>query len=257
MSASTVGRGLIWVGTNTGRIWVTRNEGKTWDEASIPNLPYAARAEVFAVDASHFDPAEAYAVIDLHRTGDYTPYLFRTRDYGKTWTSITEGLPVNQPGGSFARVVRNDTKRKGLLFAGTESGMYVSFDDGDHWQSLTLDAPTTSYRDITIKDNDLIVSTYGRGFWVIDDISMLRQVSPASRPTPRISSSLAKLSHASQRRRGHAVPAGSAARAQSCRGRDHRLLARAVADGQITLDVLDSAGGVVRHMSSMRSAADR
>lgn len=253
MSASTVGRGLIWVGTNTGRIWVTRNEGKSWDEVSVPNLPYAARAEVFAVDASHFDPAEAYAAIDLHRTGDYAPYVFRTRDYGKTWTKITEGLPVNQPGGSFARVVRNDTKRKGLLFAGTESGMHVSFDDGDHWQSLTLDAPTTSYRDITIKDNDLVVSTYGRGFWVLDDISVLRQVS---------SSPLADAAHLFKPGETYRVRRNVGADTPFPPEVPHALnppegamvdywLAQSPT-GHIALDVLDSAGGVVRHMSSMR-----
>ena len=222
---------------------------------SVPNLTYAARAEVFAVDASHFDPAEAYAAIDLHRTGDYTPYVFRTRDYGKTWTRITDGLPVNQPGGSFARVVRNDTKRRGLLFAGTESGMHVSFDDGDHWQSLSLNAPTTSYRDITIKDNDLLVSTYGRGFWALDDISMLRQVS---------ASTLADAAHLFRH--------GDAYRVRRNVGADTPFPPEvppalnppegAIVDywlaqsptRDITLDVLDSTGALVRHMSSAAHA---
>ena len=108
----------------------------------------------------------------------------RTHDYGKTWTRIVDGLATNQPSGSFARVVRNDPKKRGLLFAGTESGMYVSFDDGDHWQTLMQNLPTTSYRDIAIKDNDLVVATYGRGFWVIDDYSMLRQIAPAIASEP-------------------------------------------------------------------------
>ena len=252
MSPSTVGHGLLWVGTNTGKIWVTRNEGAKWDDVSIPGIPNAARAEVFAVEASHFDPAEAYAVIDLARTGDYAPYVFRTRDYGKTWTKITDGLAVNQPGGSFARVVRNDPQRKGLLFAGTESSMYVSFDDGDHWQSLMLNLPTTSFRDITIKDNDLLVSTYGRGIWVIDDYSSLRQIVPAI------------ASEAS-----HVFKPGDATRVRRNVGADtpfppevpHALnppegalvdyWLSTAPSGEITLDVLDSAGALVRHMSSV------
>src|SRR5204862_3627254 len=102
--------------------------------------------------------------------------FFRTHDYGKTWTAIVNGLPTDEPSGSFARVIRADSKRAGLLFAGTESGMYVSFDDGDHWQSLELNLPNTSYRDAVIHGNDLVVGTYGRGIWVLDDISALRQM---------------------------------------------------------------------------------
>src|SRR5205807_3173944 len=110
--------------------------------------------------------------------------IFRTRDYGKSWTAIVTGLPVDQPSGSFARVIRNDTRKAGLVFAGTESGMYVSFDDGDNWQSLQLNLPNTSFRDIVIKDNDLVVGTYGRGIWVLDDISPLRQISAATASAP-------------------------------------------------------------------------
>src|SRR5262249_41922228 len=179
LGPSTVTPGMLWIGTNNGLIKVTRDAGKTWQDASIPGIPNANRAEVLTVEPSHFDAAEAYAVIDLHRIGDYTPYVYRTRDSGKSWTRIVDGLATNQPSGSFARVVRNDTKRKGLLFLGTESNVYASFDDGDHWQPLQQNLPTTSYRDIKIKDNDLVVATQGRGFWVLDDYSMLRQIAPA------------------------------------------------------------------------------
>ncbi len=184
MSASTVGAGTIWVGTNNGLIKVTHDGGKTWTDASIPNLPNAARAEILTIDASHFDAGTAYATVGLFRVGDYMPYVYRTHDSGKTWTKITEGLPTNQPSGSFARVVRNDTKRAGLLFLGTDAGMYVSFDDGNHWQPLSLNLPTTSFRDIAFKDNTIVVATYGRGFWAIDDYSMLRQLSPAIASAP-------------------------------------------------------------------------
>jgi len=233
-------------------IKVTHDGGKSWSDASIPGIPNASRAEVLGVDASHSDAATAYAAIDLHRIGDYTPYLFRTHDSGKTWTRIVNGLPVNQPSGSFARVIRNDTKKPGILFAGTESGMYVSFDDGDDWQSLTENLPNTSYRDIVLKDNDLIVATYGRGMWVIDDYSILRQLTPAI-----------------AREAVHLFKPGDVVRNRRNVGADtpfppevpHALnpregvtidywLARAP-KRDVTLDVLDASGAIVRHMSSV------
>src|SRR5215467_13739922 len=251
LGASTVGTGTLWVGTNNGLIKVTHDGGKTWQDASISGVPSAARAEVLAVEPSHFDAASAYAVIDLHRIGDYTPYVFRTRDSGKSWTRIVDGLATSQPSGSFARVVRNDTKRRGLLFLGTESNVYASFDDGDHWQPLQQNLPTTSYRDIKIKDNDLVVATYGRGFWVLDDYSMLRQIAPAI------------ASEAS-----HLFKPGDAVRVRRNVGADtpfppevpHALnpiegvaidywLASAPSQ-TITLDVLDSTGALVRHLSN-------
>ncbi len=252
ISASTVAAGTIWVGTNNGMIKVTHDAGKSWSDASVPGLPNASRAEVLGVDASHSDAATAYTAIDLHRVGDYTPYLFRTHDSGKTWTRITNGLPTNQPSGSFARVIRGDTQKSSLLFAGTESGMYVSFDDGDHWQSLNGNLPNSSYRDIVLKDNDMIVATYGRGMWVIDDYSMLRQLTP----------SLAK-------EKAHLFKPGDAVRNRRNVGADtpfppevpHALnpvdgvvidywLARVPAH-DITLDIVDASGALVRHMSSV------
>jgi len=249
--ASTVMPGMIWVGTGNGQIKMTRNGGKSWEDVSVPNLPNPRRAEVLAVEPSHFDAAEAYAAIDLHRVGDYTPYLFRTRDYGKTWTRIVTGLPTNQTNGSFARVVRNDTKKKGLLFAGTESGAFVSFNDGDNWQPIAADLLTTSYRDMVIKDNDLVAATYGRGFFVLDDISMLRQLTPA---TLSESAHLFKPGEAVRMRRNigadtpfppevpHAPnpPEGAIV--------DYWLASAPSRD--ITLDVIDASGSVIRHMTS-------
>jgi photosystem II stability/assembly factor-like uncharacterized protein len=251
LAASSAKRGVIWVGTQTGLIKVTKDEGKTWDDVSIPSLPNATRADILAIDASHFDPAEAYAVVDLHNTGDYTPYAYRTRDFGKTWTLITTGLATGQPSGSFARVVRSDAVKQGLLFAGTESGMYVSFDDGDSWQSLQLNLPNSSYRDIVIKGNDLVVGSYGRGIWVVDDISPLRQMTPAVAAEP-----------------AHLFAPGDAVRIRRNVGADtpfppevpHGLNAPdgamiyyALATkpaGDITIDIADAAGKPVRHMSS-------
>jgi hypothetical protein len=179
ISPSSAKDGVIWVGTNNGLIKVTRDHGENWEDVTIPGLPNPTRADVLAIDASHQDPAAAYVAIDYHTVADYAPYFYRTHDYGRTWTKIVTGLPSDQPSGSFARVIRADTMKAGLLFAGTESSVYVSFDDGDLWQSLMLNLPNTSYRDMTIHDNDLVVATYGRGFWILDDFSPLRQITPA------------------------------------------------------------------------------
>src|SRR3954471_4422027 len=253
MSLSSAAPGLIWVGTNNGLIKVTKDGGKTWSDASIEGVPRVERAEVFSIEGSPFDAGEAYAVLDLYRLGDYTPYVFRTHDFGKTWTRVTNGLPEHQASGSFARFVRADPQKRGLLFAGTESGVYVSFDDAEHWQPLQQNLPNTSVRDAVIKDNDLVVTTYGRGFWVIDDISPLRQL------TPSVASEGA-----------HVLKPGDAYRVRRNVGADtpfppevpHALNPPegAIIDywlgtaprGEVTLDVLDSAGGVVRHLSSMR-----
>ncbi len=249
LALSSVRRGVIWVGTNLGLIKVTTDEGKTWQDVTIPDLQ--PRADILAIEASRFDPATAYAVADRHGTGDYQPYIYRTHDYGKTWTLIVTGLATNQPSGSFARVVREDTKRQGLLFAGTESGMYVSFDDGDNWQSLQLNLPNTSYRDLVVKGNDLVVGTYGRGIWVLDDFSPLRQIAAATASEP-----------------AHLFAPGDAIRVRRNVGADtpfppevpHGLNApdgaliyyylAAKPTGDVTLDVLGAGGAVVRHMSS-------
>src|SRR5437773_3870144 len=126
------------------------------------------------IDASHFDANEAYAAVDRHRLEDNEPYIYRTRDGGKTWQGITSGLPR----GVYMQTVKEDPKRRGLLFAGTELGVFVSFNDGDEWQPLQLNLPPSSMRDLAFHDNDLIVATHGRGFWVLDDISVLRQLTP-------------------------------------------------------------------------------
>ena len=251
MSLSSVTPGLIWVGTNNGLIKVTRDAGKTWSDASISGIPRVERAEVFSVEASHFDAGEAYAVLDLFRLGDFTPYVYRTRDYGKTWTRITNGLPQNQPSGSFARFVRGDTQKRGLLFAGTESGVYVSFDDGDRWQSLQQNLPNTSVRDAVIKNNDLVVTTYGRGFWALDDISVLRQ---ASAGVANEAAHLFKPGDAYRVRRNvgadtpfppevpHALNPPEGAIIDYWLGR--------APSGEVMLDVLDATGAVVRHLTS-------
>ncbi len=255
LAASSVGKGTIWVGTNNGLIHVTRDEGKTWTDVSIADLPNPRRANISAIEASHVNAGEAYAAVEYQRLGDFAPYIYRTRDFGKSWTKITDGLPVREPAGSVTRVVREDPKKAGLLFAGTETGVHVSFDDGDHWQSLTLNLPNTSYRDLTIKGNDLIAGTYGRGIWVLDDISPLRQLSPAvsSEPVHLFAPGDAirtrrnvnydtplppEIPHAKNPPNGAIIYYALASKPST----------------EITLDVSDSAGKPVRHLSSIALA---
>src|SRR5213075_1287087 len=161
---------LVWIGTDDGLIQVTADDGATWRDVTPPAM--TAWSRVTGIEASHFDADTAYASVDRHQLQDFAPYIYRTRDQGRSWQRITTGLPD----GVYAHVVKEDPLRPGLLFAGTERGAYVSFDAGDSWQPLQLNLPVTSVRDFQVYGNDLIVATHGRGFWVIDDISPLRQV---------------------------------------------------------------------------------
>jgi photosystem II stability/assembly factor-like uncharacterized protein len=160
---------LIWAGSDTGLIHLTRDGGKRWTDVTPKGI--SDWSEISLIEASHFDPAVAYAAIDRHRLDDQTPYLYRTRDYGQTWQLVTEG--IHPP--AFLHAVREDPTHAGLLFAGTEFGVFVSFDSGDHWESLQINLPITSVRDLAIHNDDLIIATHGRSFWILDDITPLRQ----------------------------------------------------------------------------------
>jgi photosystem II stability/assembly factor-like uncharacterized protein len=164
---------MVWVGTDDGLIQLTTDDGKSWQNVTPAAITPWSR--VTMMEASHFDPATAYASVDRHQLQDFDPYVYRTRDTGKTWQKITKGLPA----GAYVHTIKEDRVRRGLLVAGTERGVHVSFDDGDNWQSLQLNMPATSMRDFEIYGNDLIVATHGRGFWIIDDISPLRQLNDA------------------------------------------------------------------------------
>jgi photosystem II stability/assembly factor-like uncharacterized protein len=167
---SYVSKGEIWAGTDDGLIQLTRDEGKTWSNVTPPEI--TAWSKVTHIEASHFEAGTAYAAVDRHRLDDLHAYLYRTRNFGKTWESISNGIPE----GYFLNCVREDPVRKGLLYACTEKGVFVSFDDGDHWQPLQMNLPTTSVRDLVIHGDDLVIATHGRSFWILDDVSPLRQI---------------------------------------------------------------------------------
>ncbi|HTA22617.1 MAG TPA: hypothetical protein VK763_03715 [Terriglobales bacterium] len=173
IAPSALNGDLIWAGSDTGLIHITRDGGKSWKDVTPKGL--TDWGKISLIEASHFDAAEAYAAVDRHRLDDRQPYLYRTRDYGATWQAITNG--ISEP--SFLRAVREDPRVRGLLYAATEFGVYVSFDDGDHWQSLQLNLPVTAVHDLVIHGDDLVIATHGRSFWILDDITPLRQTSAA------------------------------------------------------------------------------
>ena len=165
---------VIWAGTDDGLIHVTRDGGAHWRDVTPPEL--TAWSKVSVMDAGHFEIATAYAAINRLRLDDLTPHIYRTHDGGKSWTKIVNGLPANAP----VNAVREDPVRKGLLYAGTELGVFVSFDDGEHWQALMSGLPPSSVRDLVIHENDLVAGTHGRGFYILDDITPLRQLNDAA-----------------------------------------------------------------------------
>jgi len=172
IAESPLVKNLIWVGTDDGLIQLTRDGGQNW--ANVTPKSLAEWSRISQIDASPQDPGTAYVAVDRHQSDDLHPYIYKTSDYGKTWTLLTKGIPDN----TFVRAVREDPKRPGLLYAGTETGVYVSFDDGANWRTLQLNLPTTPVHDLVVKDDDLVLATHGRSFWVLDDLSPLRQYKP-------------------------------------------------------------------------------
>jgi photosystem II stability/assembly factor-like uncharacterized protein len=168
----------IWAGTDDGLINITQDGGKSWQNVTPRELKPWSKVSI--IEASHFDAGTAYAAINSFRLDDLRAHIYRTRDFGKSWTEIINGIPA---GGS-SNTVREDPVRKGLLFAGTEGSVYVSFDDGDNWQPLQLNLPHTSMRDLAIHGDDLIVGTHGRSFWILDDITALRQLNAEAAKAP-------------------------------------------------------------------------
>ncbi len=177
---SSLDADLLWAGTDDGLLWRTSDGGQHWSNVTPPAL--SAWSKVTQIDASHFDERTAYVSVSRMRVDDLRPYLFRTRDGGATWQSIATGLPVDAP----VNAVREDPKRQGLLFAATETSVWMSPDDGAHWQSLQLNLPHTSMRDLWVHDDDLILATHGRSIWILDDLSPLRHAPEADTHEPEL-----------------------------------------------------------------------
>ena len=173
VAESPVKKGMIWAGTDDGLVQLTTDDGQHWNNVTPKDMPEWSMISI--VEPSHFDAGTAYIAVDRHKFDDFRPMIFRTRDSGKTWIMTANGIPD----GAYVHAVREDPERKGLLFAGTELGVYFSIDDGSHWQPLKLNLPTVPIHDLAIHGNDLIAATHGRSFWVLDDITPLRQIEPS------------------------------------------------------------------------------
>jgi hypothetical protein len=235
----------IWTGTDEGLIWVTRDGGKNWKDITPAALtPWS---KVTQLEASHFDDQSAYASVSRFRVDDRRPYIYRTHDGGKTWQLITAGLPDDAP----IDTVREDPVRKGLLFAGSETSVWMSFDDGDHWQSLQLNLPHTSIRDLWIHESDLIVATHGRSFWILDDITPLRQI---GEQTLRSSAFLFKPAPGYRVRRDTnsdtPLPPDEPAGENPPNGVIIDYFLAQPAAGPVTIEILDAKGNLVRRYSS-------
>jgi photosystem II stability/assembly factor-like uncharacterized protein len=257
IAPSPLTAGLIWVGTDDGLIQLTRDEGKNWSNVTPKGL--AEWSRVSLVEASPHDPATAYIAIDRHQNDDVAPYIFKTSDYGANWTRITQGIPD----GAFVRAVREDSKRKGLLYAATERGVFVSFDDGAHWRSLQLNLPLVPVHDLVVKNDDLVLATHGRSFWVLDDISPLRQFAdpvadqqvhlyqPATAYRIHSGEAPAHLSFAGTNPPGGAViyfylkPPAKAEQKSDSKNPETKEEAK--------IEILDSSGAVIRRYSSSRT----
>jgi photosystem II stability/assembly factor-like uncharacterized protein len=163
-------RGLLWAGTDDGLVHLSRDDGGAWQNVTPSELPEWALISI--IEPSPHDPAAAYLAAHRYKHDEFTPYLFKTGDSGRTWTKITDGIPADE----FTRVIREDPERRGLLYAGTEAGLYVSFDDGARWQSLRANLPVVPIHDLLVKNGDLVAATHGRGIWILDDLSPLRQL---------------------------------------------------------------------------------
>ena len=245
IAPSAVAKGLIWAGTDDGLIQITRDEGKSWTNVTPKDL--AEWSRISLVEASPHDAGTAYVAVDRHQQDDLAPYIYRTSDYGKTWSKITNGIPD----GVFVRAVREDPKKKGLLYAGTERGVFVSFDDGAHWRRLQINLPITPIHDLVVKNDDLVLATHGRAFWILDDVSVLRQFAD---------SVASEDVHLYQPTTAYRVHAGDAPLRHVFAGQNppngaviYFYLKQAPKQGEVKIDILDAAGGVIRSYSSNKT----
>jgi hypothetical protein len=246
IAPSYIDKNEIWAGTDDGLVWLTRDGGKHWTNVTPPSV--GAWNKITQIDASHFDRETAYISVSRFRLDDLRPYIYRTHDGGKHWQLIVNGLPSDAP----ANAVREDPVRRGLLFAGTERTVYVSNNDGNSWQSLQLDLPSTSIRDLVVHDNDVVVGTHGRSFWILDDIQPLRDT--RFEKLAMTSAYLFKPVTAYRLRRDTwtdtPLPPEEPAGENPPDGAILDYYLPTDARGPLTISIYDSAGNVVRKFSS-------
>jgi photosystem II stability/assembly factor-like uncharacterized protein len=243
LAVSPIDKGVIWAGSDDGLIHLTRDGGRTWNNVTPPDVQPWTRINI--IESSPHDAATAYVAANRYQMDDFKPYIYRTHDYGKTWTLVTNGVAND----AFVRTVRQDPVRPQLLYAGTETGVYVSFDGGDHWQNLQLNLPVVPVTDLVVKENDLVISTQGRAFWILDDVAALQQI------TPEVLKAQVQLfqprpAYRAGRRGGFGFAGGAPDGVVV----DY-YLAQAPS-GPITLEFLDSSGKLIKSFSSTARPAE-
>ncbi len=241
---------MVWVGTDDGLVQLTLDDGGTWRDVTPPALtPWSM---VTMLEASHFDYRAAYASVDRHQLNDFDPYVYRTRDLGATWERITTGLPA----GAYVHTVKEDPRRRGLLVAGTERGAHVSFDDGGHWQPLMLNLPVTSVRDFQFHGDDLVVATFGRGFWVLDDITALRQLTADVLASDAyLFKPATAVNYIQGGDDGTPVQKDEPTAANPPNGAILDYFLKSAASGPVTIEILDAGGTSLATLSSEAPAA--
>ncbi len=240
LAESPVNKGTIWAGTDDGLVQVTSDDGQHWSNVT-PKMPQWSTVDL--IDPSPHDGNTAYIAVDRHKLDDFKPYIFKTSNLGKTWSAIANGIPD----GAYVHAVREDPKRKGLLYAGTETGVFVSFDDGAYWQLLQLNLPVSPIHDLVVKDDDLVVATHGRSFWVLDDLTPIRQLNKQSLTAdvilyqPQTGLRLHYPTEFDRRQPvGDNPPPGAII----------NYYFKTAPKDEVSLDILDTSGKVVRHLSS-------
>ncbi len=279
---SPVQKDLIWAGTDDGLIHLTRDGGQHWQNVTPKAMP--DWGTVSMIEASSHDAGTAYVAVERHKMDDFAPYVFKTTDFGKTWTSLAASLPA----GNYVHAVRVDPRRPGLLFAGTEQGVYISFDDGAKWQSLQINLPTVPVNDLVIKNNDLVLATHGRSFWVLDDITPLEQYDDSipqqdahlftpsvtnhtvfrggffsasgnvgkNPPAGAVITYWLKTSLKKSDRKGPTTASGDAAKPDAAKPDSEKAEGDKTDTPKITLEILDASGKVIRKFPKKEEPAD-
>jgi len=247
IAESPVQKDLLWVGTDDGLVHITRDGGKNWSNVTPKGMPEWSLVSL--IEASSHDAGTAYVALDCHKLDDIRPYIYKTSDFGKTWTKLINGIPD----GAYVHAVREDPKQNGLLYAGTETGLFISYDGGAHWQPFQLNLPTTPIHDLIIKNDDLVVATHGRSFWILDDITPLRQLGAAANADVF----LYKPAVAYRMHYPDEVELRHPLGANPPKGAIISYYFKTAPKGEVKLEILDAQGAVVRELSSVEKKEDK